>query len=103
MSTRESNLVELACLLGTKALKMQAIARSLHRLQEASCNVSLTPGQEKRLDRLVAEAEALAKQAGLILYYQSDPRGWPLYLLRPDQIAGSLDSCYDRGIAVYPR
>jgi hypothetical protein len=80
---REQNIVALTPMLGQDTLPMQAIARSLHRLDEANCNVGLTEAQEKRAENLDDRAEALARLHGLAVYVQGDPRGWPLYLYDP--------------------
>ena len=85
------------------AMQLQAISRALHRLDEASCNYGLTPRQEKREENLEQKAMAIAREYGSIAYHQSDPRGWSLYLVKPEQLGGySIDAVYDRGIAVCP-
>lgn len=86
-----------------RALKLQQISRSLHRLDENSCNYGLTERQEKREERLEKTAESIAKEYGFVSYHQSDPRGWSLYLVNPKTLEGKdIHSEYDRGMAVYP-
>jgi hypothetical protein len=52
----------------------------------------------------VRRAQAIASKYGLEIYYQTDPRGCALYVLRPDDIpqGRSIDSCYSNGVAVVP-
>jgi hypothetical protein len=84
-----------------RALQLQKISRSLHRLDEISCNCGKTPQQEKREENLEKQAQSIAKEHGFIAYHQSDPRGWSLYLVKPEQIGTySIEAVYDRGIAV---
>lgn len=54
------------------------------------------------------EAGALKRLAGIMAahpeltsYHQTDPRGASLYILRPEDVRGSVHSCYTNGIAVY--
>ena len=50
----------------------------------------------------VRRARTIAEAHGLNLYYQTDPRGCALYLLRPGDVpeGQQAESCYNRGIAV---
>lgn len=52
----------------------------------------------------VKRAQAIAARYGLTAYYQGDPRGCALYLVRPDDVPPGADigSYYSRGIAVVP-
>ena len=58
-------------------------------------------GALKRLDKI------MARYPGFGRYIQGDPRGCALYILRPDDLAFiqdralTVDSAYNRGIAVY--
>jgi len=98
--TRERNLRELPPAIDSQdAMRLQQIARSLHKLDEASCNYGLTPRQEKRHANLEKEAQQIAQGYGFNAFHQSDPRGWSLYLLTPD-IDPQAD--YTRGIAICP-
>jgi len=100
---REENLVGLVPLVGTDALRLQAIARALHKLAEAKCSYALTEWQLRKGNRLTEEAEGIATEHGLQVYYQADPRGWPLYLLTPEQVEEwDIGAIYDRGVAVCP-
>ena len=81
---RENNLVELVDtyhIALRDALMFQKISRRLRQLDEAACNYGLTPQQEKREARLEVEANLLAGKYQQQAYHQSDPWGWPLYLL----------------------
>jgi len=53
-------------------------------------------GAEKRLAKIMAGYPSFS------FYLQTDPRGAPLYILRPGDIPEGADvsSCYNRGIAV---
>lgn len=85
------------------AMELQKIARQLHRLGEISCNYGLTERQNKREDRLVEKAQGIAAECGRKAYYQSDPRGWPLYIYTDDILGEyTIDAVYDRGLAVCP-
>lgn len=74
--------------------RLASIARSLHRLDEKSCNgyadyqgnwdEAAELRAEKRETRLEQKAQQLANELGAKLYQQGDPRGWPLYLYWPD-------------------
>lgn len=59
------------------------------------------PDRERgALKRLAA---ILARYPGFGFYVQGDPRGAPLYILRPGDVpaGASVDSCYSNGVAVY--
>lgn len=81
-----------------------SVSKSLHRLQETECNYGLTSRQESRGGSLEIIAGYLAKRLGAEAYIQSDPRGWPVYLLFPGDLqeGQSADSCYTNGVAVPP-
>ena len=59
---------------------LRKIAKSLHTLAEKSCKFGLTSAQEKRVDKLISEAQNEANLYGFKIYYQSDPRVPSLYL-----------------------
>lgn len=111
---RQENLIDLAAIAGKDgAIRLQAIARSLHRLDEASCNYGLTPRQEKREENLEREAMKIAEDKGWHLYRQGDPRGWPLYVWSDAKLADyasrfsresmNIDCCYyEVGTGVCP-
>ena len=61
--------------------KAAKIEKALSRLDTAACNYELSEAQEKRGDRLFAQADDLAQLVGLRAYYQSDPRGCALYFV----------------------
>lgn len=54
-------------------------------------------GAEKRLAKIVA------KYPGLSFYIQGDPRGAPVYIIRPGDVPDGEDvgSYYNRGVAVH--
>ena len=77
--------------------ELKRISHSLNRLDVNACNYGLTPRQEKRVEKLEARAEVIAKSLGLKSYHQGDPRGCSLYL-----IDKTMDNTtYYRGIAIY--
>ena len=113
------------------ALKLRRIAMTLHRWHELECGDGndyaswsierdeetdkpymveyphreskprrhLIPDREKgALKRLAA---IMARYPSLRYYVQGDPRGAALYVIRPGDIRGSLDSSYNNGIAIY--
>lgn len=59
------------------------------------------PDREKGAHKRIATI--LQRYPSLTAYYQTDPRGAPLYILRPGDVpAGEkAESYYNRGIAVY--
>ena len=116
---RSENAAELGRLnlRGHAVAKLQKIARSLHHLDEHSCNYGLTDRQEKNEARLESQAAEIAKEARLKVYRQGDPRGWPLYVWRqrdltkyakryegsPHQNVSGIDCCYSEvGTGVCP-
>lgn len=72
------------------------IAKSLHKLDENSCNYGLTPRQEAQKNKLEARADELAQSLGLKAYHQGDPRGGTLYLI--DETMN--DTNYNNGIYI---
>ena len=114
---RAENAADLARygLRSYQVARLQEIAGSLHRLDEASCNYGLTERQERNETRLEAEAAAIAKSVrGLRVYRQGDPRGWPLYIYRLRDLTAysrrvgngqtyDIDCCYNSvGCGVCP-
>lgn len=81
---------------------LQRIARTLHALDEHSCNGYYSELAEKRADtrekNLEKRADEIAKTYGLKAYHQTDPRGWSLYLIKTEQ----NDTNYSSGLAVCP-
>jgi hypothetical protein len=78
--------------------RLQKIAVALHNLDVASCNYGLSERQEKREEKLEKEVEVLAQTLGLHAYHQSDPRGWPLYLVED---LTNVANTYDEGLGIY--
>jgi len=82
--------------------ELQAIAKTLHALDEHSCNGYYSERAEKSAEtreaNLEKRADAIAQRYGRKAYHQSDPRGWSLYLITPDQ----NDTNYSSGLAVCP-
>jgi hypothetical protein len=62
--------------------RLEIIARKLAKSYENGCNYTLTVRQERQERKLEEEAREIAEGMGLIAYFQTDPRGMPLYLLR---------------------
>jgi len=115
MNHRQQNFAELiqAGISASDADAFQRISRSLHKLDESLCNgfvdwrgnwdEAAEMRAEKRSNRLEGKATELAQKYGFIAYHQSDPRGWSLYLVKPDQLGQySIDAIYNRGIGVTP-
>ena len=98
---RERNLVELAKGVSINdALLLQRISHRLHQLDEHACNWGLSERQEKRNDRLEEPAGNIAQNYNLVAYHQSDPRGWSLYLVKPE--LQPIDQHYPEGLAICP-
>jgi len=115
------------------AIKLRRIALTLHRWYELECGSSDDYGSwmierdeqtgkpywiyhshrsadSQRMlisDRERGAEKRLAKIMGnypdLVSYLQTDPRGWPLYILRKSDIpeGAQIDSCYNRGVGVF--
>jgi hypothetical protein len=104
MNARIQNMHELAQAgIGLDdCVDLQAISRTLHALDEHSCNGYYSERAEKaaetRESNLEKRAESIAQKYNLHAYHQSDPRGWSLYLITPEM----NDSNYSRGVAVCP-
>lgn len=81
--------------------RLQLIARMLNNIGERQCNQEMTRETEARLERresrLLERAKGIATLYGMAVYYQTDPRGWPLYLYRADDPwikEHDISSCY---------
>ena len=59
--------------------KLQKLASSLRKRYEAACSYewACTTEYERRTDKLELKAQTLAKDLGVFLEIQRDPRGWP--------------------------
>ena len=59
------------------------------------------PDRERSAHQTIAKV--LTRYPGLSVYYQTDPRGAPVYILRPGDVPAGADpsTCYHHGIAVY--
>jgi len=79
--------------------QLRVIAKQLHKLDEYNCNYGLTTRQEKRRERLEAEAEEIAKRVfRLHAYHQGDPRGASLYLVKSKKEANA--GTYSNGVCI---
>ena len=67
------------------ATQLSSFAHSLHRLNEAACNSELTQRQQKRVEKLEQSVREVLERAGLTLnHFNSDPRGYAVYVNLPD-------------------
>jgi hypothetical protein len=67
------------------ATELCRLATSLNRLNEIACNSGLTERLERRKQNLQTRIKALLEQTGLVLnHFESDPRGYAVYLDLPD-------------------
>jgi hypothetical protein len=75
--------------------ELRKIAKSLQKIYENECNFGRNDKQDRRKDKLQAQAENLAAKVELKIYHQTDPRECSLYLIAKE--------CrdYTDGIAVY--
>jgi hypothetical protein len=72
------------------AAELCRFANSLNCLNEIACNSGLTERQERRKQNLQTRIKAVLERAGLVLnHFNSDPRGYAVYLDLPD---GSYNS-----------
>jgi hypothetical protein len=72
------------------AAELCRFANSLNRLNEIACNFGLTERQERRKQHLQTRIKTVLERAGLVLnHFNSDPRGYAVYLDLPD---GSYNS-----------
>jgi hypothetical protein len=72
------------------AIELCKSANSLNRLNEIACNFGLTERQERRRQNLQNRIKAVLEHTGLALnHFESDPRGYAVYLDLPD---GSYNS-----------
>ncbi len=91
--------------------KLREVERTLHYWGVAECNNQIQTHDDEsfhlyRLDRwgsytihskqipdqkdlALREARRIADRYGLLVYYQSDPRGCSLYVYRPEALKGS--------------
>ncbi len=60
--------------------KLKSYSHKIHRQDENACNYGLTKWGETRLANLINEVKIIAKEWGLYIYHQGDPRGCSLYL-----------------------
>ena len=110
----------LAGIAPADARALRRIAMTLHRWFEAECNGTLEragenadghpfcPATGRRLPDREASAKKrlaniMARYPGWHAHVQSDPRGSPLYIMRPADLSDGTNprECYTRGIAVY--
>ena len=72
------------------AAELCRLVNSLNRLNEIACNCGLTERQERRKQNLQTRIKTVLEGAGLVLnHFNSDPRGYAVYLDLPD---GSYNS-----------
>ena len=107
------------------AATLRRIATTLHRWSEAECGNEYgaierdeatgrpywyscmsrrrTPVPDREGGALRRLASVMKAYPALTVYVQGDPRGAPLYLLRPGDVPEGEDaeSYYNRGVAVY--
>ena len=98
MNTQEAVLSAYIASIGKRtpreaaqdAAELCRLANSLNRLNEIACNFGLTERQERRKQDLQTRIKTALERAGLVLnHFNSDPRGYAVYLDLPD---GSYNS-----------
>lgn len=70
--------------------RMLAIAKTANHLNEVACNTGLTDRQQTRADNLDNEMREICNAAGLTVYCNGDPRGWP-YRINADEAGRAVD------------
>lgn len=105
------------------AMTLRRIAMTLHRWHEGECNGEIQRDEQtnipfwhnqntgKKIWRLADRETGALKRLNKLMskypdlkhYVQGDPRGAPLYILRPGDVPDGkdTDAYYNRGIAVY--
>lgn len=82
--------------------RLQPLAKTIHRLDESSCNYELSKAQETRLHNLLEKATHQAAIFGMRIYHQSDPRGASLYIMDyTSDWKEDYKNYNSQGIAVY--
>jgi hypothetical protein len=73
------------------ATELCQLADSLNRLNEIACNCGLSERQERRKQKLQEGVKTVLDRTGLILnHFESDPRGYAVYLDLPDGFYNSF-------------
>jgi hypothetical protein len=99
MNTQEAVLSAYIASIGKRmprgaaqdAAELCRLANSLNRLNEIACNSGLTERQERRKQNLQTRIKAVLEQTGLVLnHFNSDPRGYAVYLDLPDSSYNSF-------------
>ncbi len=102
MKQRMKNLADLvkAGISTDDAFELQRLSRAFHRQDEDDCTIPFSDEESdkrtKREDRREAKAGTIAAKYGRKAYQQGDPRGWSLYLVKPedgDQYTNGLAVC----------
>ena len=107
MLSRRESLSDGAgsCSPARHAAELHRVSGALHRIAESECNYNFACGHcrgdgcsacaetgstlGRKMLRLRAGAEAIAKHYGLLPYFQTDPRGCSLYLIPSDIVPQS--------------
>jgi len=98
-------LYKLGC-TPVQIVHLMNTAKQLARLHERLC-YELTEKQEAatqtKITKLTNNIGDILKGLPVVIYRQSDPRGFPLYIIPkaiiPESV--SIDAIYDKGIAVH--
>ena len=94
---------ELECGTDRGAIERdEATGKPMYRYSDGRSGGFVPDRERGALRRLDAIMDAY-RHAGLSCYVQSDPRGAPLYVLRPGDVpkGADADSYYSRGIAIH--
>ena len=92
---------------GYTADELYKIAQRLHALSERARSGRATSAYDRAERRLLEQARTAVQElgAGIQVYRQPDPRGWPLYVVFPGDVpkGSGIEACYEQGIAVPPQ
>jgi hypothetical protein len=70
--------------IASRVVDIDSIGRTLHKLYEDDCNLDTSPRREKREKKLEEKVTSIAKELGVTVEFQGDPRGWPLIIRLPN-------------------
>ncbi len=80
--------------------ELNKIAKTVRKINENACNYEISKGSETRRENLENKAGEIAKEFGLMVHCQRDPRGASLYLVDKSCFRNGDCANYTNGIAL---